>query len=266
MVDANTGDYARRFRFRASRESVFDAIATLEGVHSWWTPNASGSTEPGHELELEFEGVDDQTMRVERSVRPSLVEWTCLRHSGHPEWVGTTVRFELAEAGSDECELDFRHVGLVPELRCYEACERGWDYFLGVSLAGLVERGEGSPFRAARTPLEVARRYHRAWTLRNFEGAGRFLAPDLETELPLNQYAGRDDFLGALAGFGEIVDRVELLAEFENGDEALLLYDLEVNGVGSLRIAEQFTVANGQITRIRMVNDTAELRKAGFAA
>ena len=266
MVDATTGDYARRLRFRAPRERVFDAIATLEGVQRWWTPDASGSIEPGQELELEFEGVDDQVMRVERSIRPSLVEWTCLRHSGHPEWEGTTVRFALAEAGHDECVLEFRHVGLVPELRCYDACEHGWDFFLGVSLAGLVERGEGSPFRAARTPLEVARRYHRAWTLRNFQGAGRFLAPDLETELPLNEYAGRDDFLGALAGFGEIVERAELLAEFENGDEALLLYDLEVAGVGPLRIAEQFTIANGQITRIRMVNDTAELRKAGFAA
>ena len=115
------------------------------------------------------------------------------------------------------------------------------------------------------TPLEVARRYHGAWTLRDFQGAGRFLAPDLETDLPLNEYAGREDFLTALAGFGAVVNQVELLAEFENGDEALLLYDLDVDGVGPLRIAEDFTVANGQITRIRMVNDTAELRKAGFA-
>ena len=266
MVEASASDYARRLRFRAPRERVFDAIATVEGVQSWWTPDASGSIQPGGELELGFEGVDDQVMRVERSVRPSLVEWRCLNHSGHAEWEGTTVRFALAEVGPDECELDFRHLGLVPELRCYDACERGWDFFLGVSLAGLVERGEGSPFRAARTPFEVARRYHRAWTLRNFEGAGRFLAPDLETDFPLNEYTGREDFLAALAGFGAVVNRVELLAEFENGDEALLLYDLEVDGVGPLRIAEHFTVVDGRITRIRMVNDTAELRKAGFAA
>jgi len=116
------------------------------------------------------------------------------------------------------------------------------------------------------TPLEVARTYHRAWTSRNVDSARELLDPELETDLPLNHYAGREDFAAALAGFGAIVNRAELLAEFENGDEALLLYDLEVNGVGSLRIAEQFTVANGQITRIRMVNDTAELRKAGFAA
>jgi len=266
MVEANAGDYARRFRFRAPRERVFDAIATLEGVQGWWTPRASGSIEPGSEFELEFEGVDAQVMRVDGSVRPSLVEWKCLTHTGHPEWEGTTVRFALAEAGPHECELEFRHVGLVPELRCYDACERGWDFFLGVSLAGLVERGEGSPYHAARTPLEVARRYHRAWTSRNFDAAGGLLDPKLETDLPLNDYARREDFAAALAGFGALVNRVEVLAEFENGDEALLLYDLEVDGIGPLRVAEHFTVADGRITRIRMVNDTAELRKAGFAA
>lgn len=266
MLDSTAGDYARRFRFRAPRERVFDAIATVEGVQSWWTPHASGSSERGGELELVFEGVDDQVMRVERSVRPSLVEWTCLTHTGHPEWEETRVRFALAEWAPGECELDFRHVGLVPELRCYDACERGWDFFLGTSLAGLVERGEGSPYRAPRTPLEVARRYHRAWTSRNVDAARGLLDPEVETDLPLNDYASREDFAAALAGFGALVNGVELLAEFENGDDALLLYDLEVDGVGSLRIAEQFTVVEGRITRIRMVNDTAALRKAGFGA
>jgi hypothetical protein len=32
-----------------------------------------------------------------------------------------------------------------------------------------------------------------------------------------------------------------------------------------LRVAEHFTVAQGKITRIRQVHDTAALRTAGFA-
>ena len=32
-----------------------------------------------------------------------------------------------------------------------------------------------------------------------------------------------------------------------------------------IRIAEHFTVAEGQITRIRQIHDTAALRAAGFA-
>jgi hypothetical protein len=33
--------------------------------------------------------------------------------------------------------------------------------------------------------------------------------------------------------------------------------------MGDLRVAEHFTVINGQITRIRQIHDTAALRAAG---
>ncbi len=44
----------------------------------------------------------------------------------------------------------------------------------------------------------------------------------------------------------------------------MLLYDLEVEGLGKMRIAEHFTIAGGRITRIRQIHDTAALRTAGF--
>ena len=48
-----------------------------------------------------------------------------------------------------------------------------------------------------------------------------------------------------------------------------LLYDMAVRGLGPLRVAEHFTVADGTITRIRQAHDTAAIRAAarpgGFA-
>jgi hypothetical protein len=113
--------------------------------------------------------------------------------------------------------------------------------------------------------LLIVREYHRAWTSKNFEEAGRNLADNLKTEVPINTYNSTGEFLEALAGFGQLVTGVDLLAEFSNGDEAMLLYDAVVEPIGTLRVAEHFTVANGRITRIRHVHDTAELRAAGFA-
>jgi hypothetical protein len=49
------------------------------------------------------------------------------------------------------------------------------------------------------------------------------------------------------------------------GDEAMLLYDLEVEPLGTLRVAEHFTVGGGKITRIRQIHDTAAVRAAGLA-
>ena len=44
----------------------------------------------------------------------------------------------------------------------------------------------------------------------------------------------------------------------------MLLYDMDVAGLGTLRVAEHFTVRDGKIARIRQVHDTAALRTAGF--
>jgi hypothetical protein len=117
---------------------------------------------------------------------------------------------------------------------------------------------------SAPTTLEVARRYHNAWTRKNFKQAGRYLAADLETDVPLNTYADAAEFLTGLTGFGQFVNGVDLLAEFGNTDEAMLLYDVDIEAIGRLRVAERFTVIDSQITRIQHVHDTAALRAAGF--
>jgi hypothetical protein len=49
-----------------------------------------------------------------------------------------------------------------------------------------------------------------------------------------------------------------------DGNQAMLLYDLYAERLGSLRVAEHFTVDDGKITRIRQVHDTAVVRAAGL--
>jgi Activator of Hsp90 ATPase homolog 1-like protein len=143
------GDYTTRVTFRAPRERVFDAIATPGGVRSWWTTSVRGSGEAGGELRLEFEGLDEYiVLRVEKASRPFTVQWSCVVHSSLPEWAGTKMLFDLVERTPDECELSFRHVGLAPQLECYEDCRLGWDHFL-MSLVGYAERGRGTPWAYA---------------------------------------------------------------------------------------------------------------------
>ena len=57
---------------------------------------------------------------------------------------------------------------------------------------------------------------------------------------------------------------VKILAKFSNEDEALLIYDIVLNPIGNLRIAEHFKILDNKIKMIRNVHDTAELRNAGF--
>jgi ketosteroid isomerase-like protein len=112
--------------------------------------------------------------------------------------------------------------------------------------------------------LSVVRAYHESWTTKHFDDATRLLARDLKVEVPVNDYPTAESFAQALSGFGSLVKRVELLAEFTNGDEAMLLYDMDVEKIGALRVAEHFTVEQGRISKIRQIHDTTAIRAAGF--
>ena len=114
--------------------------------------------------------------------------------------------------------------------------------------------------------LEIARSYHRAWTTeKDFAAAAGFLAEDLRTDLPVNVYADKGEFVEAISGFGGLITGVEMLAAVASANEAVLIYDLDMPPLGVLRMAEQLTVVDGKITSIRQVHDTATMRAAGFA-
>ena len=114
--------------------------------------------------------------------------------------------------------------------------------------------------------LEIARAYHRAWTVeKDFAAAAGLLSEDLRTDLPVNAYAGKREFVEAITGFGGLIAGVEMVGAVAGGNEAVLIYDLEMPLLGVLRIAEQLTVVGGKITSVRQVHDTATMRAAGFA-
>jgi hypothetical protein len=112
--------------------------------------------------------------------------------------------------------------------------------------------------------LSVARRYHQGWSSRNYEQSIDLLAPTLKVEVPINDYPTAESFAQAIRGFGEMVTGVELLSEMGHDNEAMLLYDMQADGLGQLRVAEHFTVADGKIVRLRQIHDTAPVRAAGL--
>ncbi len=139
-------EYTAELMLAAPPARVFSAIATSDGLTSWWTPIVSGSLAPGTRFELGFPASDTTIeLRVERARAPALVEWTCLGHSDHPEWRGTILEFRLSERGAAATTLAFRHAGLDRELGCYAASERDWDRVL-TSLRETVETDGAPPF------------------------------------------------------------------------------------------------------------------------
>jgi hypothetical protein len=250
-------EYAREIPLGADAERIFDAVGTVQGPRSWWTPIVAGSAVAGGTLMFGFEGMDESVvMHVDEVTRPSRVRWTCLGHTGAPEWAGTSLIFDVADDGPGRAVLRFRHAGLAAEHVAH-----GWNRFLA-SLASYVETGQGQPYGQPDEALRTARAYHTAWTRHDFAAAAHLLAEDLRTDVPLNTYESREEFVAALTGFGSIVDRVDVVAELAGGSSAVLIYDMHTRPYGVIRVAEQFTVRDGRIRHIRHVHDTAALRAA----
>ena len=96
-------------------EEVFQAVATPEGLASWWTTQVQGGKEEGDILEFRFGegGPDFEIVKMEKNRR---VEWKCL--VGAPEWIDTHIEFEISELG-EEIILLFKHSGWREENRVY---------------------------------------------------------------------------------------------------------------------------------------------------
>jgi uncharacterized protein YndB with AHSA1/START domain len=135
-------DYHADLTVNAPIGTVFAAVSTAAGLSGWWTTDTSGSPEPGGELRFGFSD-GAAVMRVEDRT-PALERWTCLGHSGEPEWAHTTVTFQLTEVGPAVTRLQFTHGGLRPQLDCYDHCSAGWTYLMR-SLASYAETGTGHP-------------------------------------------------------------------------------------------------------------------------
>lgn len=112
--------------------------------------------------------------------------------------------------------------------------------------------------------LSVARRYHDDWVAGRYGDAINHLDEQVVIEVPINEYSTRASFAQALASFGSMVSKVALLSSLAGDDEAMLLYDLSVRGIGLLRVAEHFTIRAGRIVQLRQIHDTAPIRTAGL--
>ena len=145
-------DYRCDLRLDAPVNRVFDAVATISGLRTWWIGDAPASTGEHHDTRIEWAPGSWTTMRLDRLVPAGEVEWRVAdQHDVNlprpDEWVGTSLRFVLEGEGG-RTRLTFTHRGLAPALECHGMCASGWDHFLRRSLRQLLTAGAGAPVTA----------------------------------------------------------------------------------------------------------------------
>lgn len=144
-----------RFSVDASPSRVFDALTDQSHVAKWWTPDCTLDQKAGGHATFEFKGADGRLdgyslMRIEKLVPGELVEWKCIEqdYQGNTDWIGTTVRFRLADNGRGGTEVDFAHLDWKSTEGTYYRCTDGWRHVLQASLKNYLETGKGEPYLA----------------------------------------------------------------------------------------------------------------------
>src|SRR5476649_2026854 len=107
---------------------IFEKISR---VNEWWAPNFEGSAKNlGDTFTVRF-GETWVTFKISEVVPGKSIAWHVIDCylpwlSDKTEWNGTTVVFEVSEK-DNSATIDVTHIGLTPEVECYEGCQKGWD-------------------------------------------------------------------------------------------------------------------------------------------
>lgn len=95
-------------------DAVHSAIASTDGLASFWTSSVSGSTDVGGDLSFGFEAAPvPLQMTVSATEAAKLVEWEC--GGPWPNWGGTRVSWATAPSDNGTMVV-FRHDGWVPDV------------------------------------------------------------------------------------------------------------------------------------------------------
>jgi len=143
MKDAN---YTATLLVAQTPEQVFRAI---NNVPAWWTGDFEGSTLAVNDIFTVRFGEVFITSQVVERIPGRKVEWLVLDCNkpwlkNTKEWNGTKMSWEVTEKG-DKTELTFTHIGLAPEVECYDVCSNAWTRYIQQSLLPLITTGKGRP-------------------------------------------------------------------------------------------------------------------------
>ena len=134
-------DIRHRIGIEAPQADVHRALATVEGLASWWTTDVEGDPAVGRKLVFTFGDRGSVTMEV-LELSEDRIAWRGV--TGPDAWIDTTFTFDLAHEDG-ETVLLFTNAGWREEVPFQGHCTSKWgSFFLGLK-AGL-EGGKPAPF------------------------------------------------------------------------------------------------------------------------
>lgn len=142
-----TPDFTTTLLVTQSPAQVFQAI---NQVTAWWTQHLTGNTQNlGDQFTVQFGDVHRSTQQLVDVIPNQKVVWLVTDSTlnflkDKQEWNGTKISFEISEQDG-KTQIRFAHIGLLPEIECYNACSNAWGHYINGSLFKLITEGIGMP-------------------------------------------------------------------------------------------------------------------------
>ncbi len=138
-----------------------EAFKNISHVPAWWGTDVEGNSEKLNDIFTIHFGETWVTFKIAEVIPAQRIAWEvtdCYLPwlKDKTEWKNTSILWEISEKG-DDVKIDMTHLGLIPQIECYDNCEKGWNFYIKESLFKLLTEGKGRP----DTP-RVARQVHKA--------------------------------------------------------------------------------------------------------
>jgi len=149
-------DYNCVINANVSAREAFDAISN---VSKWWTENLEGASQKAGDIFIVTFGETFVTFKVTEAKPGKKMVWQvldCYLHwlNNKTEWTGTQMVFDIT-AETNSTRIEVTHVGLAPEVECYESCVKGWDFYLKKSVFKLLTEKKGMPEKIKTSVVEA---------------------------------------------------------------------------------------------------------------
>jgi uncharacterized protein YndB with AHSA1/START domain len=128
----------------ADEQTLYDAVASTEGVTGWWSSQTEGPEGMDSVMKVSFPDAPITfDFKVVEDSPNERVQWKCLQ--GPPEWVGTDVSFDIEKGDDGNRSVLFRHDGWKTTDESFPFIAYSWAQILP-RLKELVESGNRNPY------------------------------------------------------------------------------------------------------------------------